>query len=328
MQESNSGFVPTQYKTVPPYIRRKTGEIVLSHVSEQTILLSYKKGSTNGAKYIGDTANGKAQGEGIYYFADGGSRYVGQFADGNLEGNGTLFLSNGGIYRGVFKCGKFDKQHYDSIWFVPSTEYSKVYQEKTKSMRTVLSNLTDAEEQKFRTLALDTIKEIETNGFDPKFGIAAVATLITFLDAGLLSCKIAANEYDYNNSIYYFLFSHCGNLHCEPGIERAIADGCSEDNDHKNAFIWYRKCALRGCSKSQMALGIMYSNGQGVECDYVKAREWYEKASEQGHADATNNLAVLYYEGRGTQRDTVKGHILFKKAADLGSEIARRNLAT
>lgn len=41
-------------------------------------------------------------------------------------------------------------------------------------------------------------------------------------------------------------------------------------------------------------LGLMYTNGQGVEKDYAKAAGWYAKAADHGDQRAQFNLGLLY----------------------------------
>jgi uncharacterized caspase-like protein len=82
----------------------------------------------NGDVYVGETVNGKRQGEGVYTYKDGrsytgawqddkrhgqgtmafpnGDKYVGEFAEGLFHGQGTYTLSNGQQYTGTWKEGK------------------------------------------------------------------------------------------------------------------------------------------------------------------------------------------------------------------------------
>ena len=45
---------------------------------------------------------------------------------------------------------------------------------------------------------------------------------------------------------------------------------------------WYEKAAEKGNAAAQVALGLMYLSGQGVDRDTDKAAEWFGKAAEQG----------------------------------------------
>ncbi|ODS31478.1 MAG: hypothetical protein SCARUB_03409 [Candidatus Scalindua rubra] len=55
-----------------------------------------------------------------------------------------------------------------------------------------------------------------------------------------------------------------------------------KQGNYKEAIKWYRKAAEQGHARAQAILGIMYSQGQGVEQDFKEAVRWYQKAAEQG----------------------------------------------
>ena len=50
--------------------------------------------------------------------------------------------------------------------------------------------------------------------------------------------------------------------------------------DEKTAVDWFKKAAEQGLVGSQMTLGMIYENGQGVEKNEVEARRWYKLAEE------------------------------------------------
>jgi len=58
------------------------------------------------AKYIGNFANGKPNGEGVINYANG-ERYKGHWKDGNYEGEGTLYLMDGTKVVGFWKQGVY-----------------------------------------------------------------------------------------------------------------------------------------------------------------------------------------------------------------------------
>jgi TPR repeat protein len=83
---------------------------------------------------------------------------------------------------------------------------------------------------------------------------------------------------------------------------------------------------FRASSNWSSNLGIMYTNGTGVQQDYAKAAEWYRRAAEQGHANAALNLGVMYASGRGVPRDRVEAARWFREAAERGDVHAQANL--
>ena len=53
------------------------------------------------------------------------------------------------------------------------------------------------------------------------------------------------------------------------------------------------KSASSGDAKAQYILGIIYSNGYGVEQNYIVAKKWYLKAAKQGNKDALLAVKLL-----------------------------------
>jgi hypothetical protein len=53
------------------------------------------------------------------------------------------------------------------------------------------------------------------------------------------------------------------------------ADGVSQN--FAEALRWYRQAAERGDKVSQVQLGLMYMNGEGVPADEAKAHEWFTR---------------------------------------------------
>jgi hypothetical protein len=65
-------------------------------------------------KYEGEWRNGKRDGRGVEFYADGEKKYVGNFKNGKYEGNGSFFYKNGDKYVGKYKNGAMndDKGYY------------------------------------------------------------------------------------------------------------------------------------------------------------------------------------------------------------------------
>ena len=61
--------------------------------------------------------------------------------------------------------------------------------------------------------------------------------------------------------------------------------------------------AEAGNINAQNALGLRYSNGDGVLQDYVEAAKWFRRAAEAGFAIAQCNLGWAYFEGIGVPQD-------------------------
>ena len=61
-------------------------------------------------RYEGEWRNGKREGRGVEYYADGEKKYVGNFLGGKYNGNGTYFYKNGDKYVGKYKNGMMNDE--------------------------------------------------------------------------------------------------------------------------------------------------------------------------------------------------------------------------
>lgn len=76
-------------------------------------------------------------------------------------------------------------------------------------------------------------------------------------------------------------------------------------------------------ARSQIALGAMYGNGQGVPQDYVASAKWYQKAAEQGGAHAQNMLASYYSLGYGVENNYKIAAQWYRKSAEQGDMLSQ-----
>ena len=72
--------------------------------------------------------------------------------------------------------------------------------------------------------------------------------------------------------------------------------------NYEEAAKWFQLAAEQGHAKAQFNLGVMHSNGQGVELNHETAAEHYRRAANQKHAGAQHNLGLLYLIGRGVSQ--------------------------
>ena len=106
-----------------------------------------------------------------------------------------------------------------------------------------------------------------------------------------------------------------------------FANDAENKKQHKEAFGYYKLAAEQGNADAQYKLGLLYSNGQGVEQDYVEVAGWYLKAAEQGYAYAQNNLDVCFYKGAGVRQSYIEAVQWYKKSALQNNLPAIMNLA-
>jgi TPR repeat protein len=90
-----------------------------------------------------------------------------------------------------------------------------------------------------------------------------------------------------------------------------FADGLEafERKDYAVALAEWRPLAEKGMIEAQYNLGLLYSNGYGVEADLTEALKWYLAAAEQGYARAQFRVGEIYEADQGgIQQDLIQAH--------------------
>jgi TPR repeat protein len=77
--------------------------------------------------------------------------------------------------------------------------------------------------------------------------------------------------------------------------------------------------ADRGHIRTQIFLGLLYAEGNGVPQDDAKAVQWLERAARGDVMGAQIQLGVMYATGRGVARDDAKAVEWYKRAVAFGS---------
>jgi len=90
------------------------------------------------------------------------------------------------------------------------------------------------------------------------------------------------------------------------GFDEALAAYTSKD--YEKAMNEWGPLAAQGDPKSQMGLGLIYLNGNGVAKDETQAAYWFRKAAEKGNAKAQVQLAVMYFNGQGVNKDIIEAY--------------------
>lgn len=99
------------------------------------------------------------------------------------------------------------------------------------------------------------------------------------------------------------------------------------EKDYESARMMMEPLAEDGDSKAQMALGLIYHRGLGVEKDLTEAAKWYRMAAESGSKGAQNNLGVMFRRGKGVEKDLKEAFALIWMAAVQGYPRAEFNIA-
>src|SRR5690242_10020814 len=85
--------------------------------------------------------------------------------------------------------------------------------------------------------------------------------------------------------------------------------------DYPAAFAACRMAAQQGDPSCQNLLGVLYSQGRGVQKSEAEAATWFRKAAEQGHPQACFNLGRAYQFGRGVKVSDEEALKWYAKAA-------------
>lgn len=93
-----------------------------------------------------------------------------------------------------------------------------------------------------------------------------------------------------------------------------------------NAQEWIRKVESEGSPSAQLAVGIAFRDGMGVEQDHVQAVKWFRKAAESGYAQAQYLLGAMYFRGDGVDQDEKEAARWYRLAAEQGNPYAQAQL--
>jgi Sel1 repeat len=85
--------------------------------------------------------------------------------------------------------------------------------------------------------------------------------------------------------------------------------------------------AKQGSKSAIYALGVRYSNGEGVKVNRELANKYYAEAAGMGYAPAQNNLGWSYREGLGVDKNSAAAVFWFRLAAIQSNPLALQNLA-
>ena len=69
------------------------------------------------------------------------------------------------------------------------------------------------------------------------------------------------------------------------------------NKEYTKAFGLFGEAANQGDAFAQNALGVMYTNGLGVEKNYVQALAWYRKAADQGNEFSKKQVEMCRPDG-------------------------------
>ncbi len=94
----------------------------------------------------------------------------------------------------------------------------------------------------------------------------------------------------------------------------------------QDAHDHFLLAAKQNHGPAQHALGVMYSQGQGVTPNLAMSAHWLEKAVTHKLPDSIYNLAQIYENGIGVRLNLPRAFTLYRQAARLGHAPSQYNL--
>lgn len=113
------------------------------------------------------------------------------------------------------------------------------------------------------------------------------------------------------------------------GLPRVFSKGMGyyQSGDIAVALPYLQDDARAGDPEAAYVLGLLYSNGDGVDRNLSMALGWFQRAATHGSDDAAHHLGNAYRLGLGTPKDIKKAIFWYTRAADDGIPQAAQALA-
>ena len=135
----------------------------------------------------------------------------------------------------------------------------------------------------------------------------------------------AYQEGDYTSaSNLWKPLAEAGSASAQVFVGMMYSQGHGVDQDEKEAAEWYTLASQQGHSPAQWRLAIMYYHGSGVVQDYQEAAKYYSAAAQQGDSYAQNSFGVMLRDGVGVLKDHTLAHLWFHIAGDNGFELGTK----
>jgi TPR repeat protein len=160
-------------------------------------------------------------------------------------------------------------------------------------------------------------------------------TMITLLVAIILSaCSIvqdtenerAKEAYragDYQQALAtWSRLAEKGNAKAQNNMGVLYSEGHGVERDNEMALAWFTKAAEQGFVLAQANLGDSYFNGDIVPQDYGQAAYWYTLGARGGDGESQFYMGKMLADGLGMPRDPARAHMWYSIAAMNGYEDA------
>ncbi|QFJ55893.1 tetratricopeptide repeat protein [Pseudobutyrivibrio xylanivorans] len=223
------------------------------------------------------------------------------------------------------------------------TEKSTVQAETTKTVTTkTVATKTDSAktEKKSDDKSTDSDEEAEPTELDQIIDLLTVAQQAGDLDGGYYLGYIYEKGIgvlqDYKKAFDYYnrvTKSSSTALNDRDAINLSniaiglmYVKGYGVEANPETALEYFTTASDNNSPKASYYIGQMYENGIGADKDYEKAMEFYLKAADLNYAPALNQIGYLYYNGYGVDVDFASAVYYQKLAALQGYPIAQVNL--
>lgn len=113
--------------------------------------------------------------------------------------------------------------------------------------------------------------------------------------------------------------------HGQLGFFYVMSEG-GVDKDDRKAVEHFRFAAEGGNHTAQFNMGVMLSNGDGIEQNLEQAARWYWASADQGNTGAMVQLALLLKDGNGIPKDINAARSWLEMAASEGDDSAQGHL--
>eukprot|EP00730_Choanoeca_flexa_P015327 TRINITY_DN7016_c0_g1_i3.p1 TRINITY_DN7016_c0_g1~~TRINITY_DN7016_c0_g1_i3.p1 ORF type:complete len:668 (+),score=158.85 TRINITY_DN7016_c0_g1_i3:108-2111(+) len=127
---------------------------------------------------------------------------------------------------------------------------------------------------------------------------------------------------------YYQYNADRGDVQSQVVLGQLHLNGQGVMQDNHRAVRYFQQAAGAGHADAMAFLGDMYANGLGVEQNNDTAVQWMDRAANKNSAAGRNSLGVMYLNGFGVKKDVNKAFKLFQQAATAGSPEGQLSLGT
>jgi TPR repeat protein len=125
--------------------------------------------------------------------------------------------------------------------------------------------------------------------------------------AGFADAMAVYQSGDYSKAIELLRpLAENGNVAAQYRLGLMYTEGRGVQRDDKTALMWFKRAAEKGDPDAQYDAGVSYATGTGTAQNDAEAAKWFRRAADQGMAYAQLNLGLLYAAGRGVPQDNVE----------------------